>query len=214
MPFFHMEAIDAATIYVDGGRIIELRLKDGDVADIVGHEVRFDIAGYRLNIEVKPRATQDIEKPRFVEDIDVAAPFQTIVRLPGDWQVPKVEARKEEVDREKLVWKEPHDVRRNWQLPLMVGSGVALACVTTLVLTFMGGESFLRRPISARHRSAEFAQLMTTKVGTNDACATCHLQFQGPADASCERCHEGHKADLRPRHLEVKELAAGECSRC
>jgi thioredoxin reductase (NADPH) len=214
MPFFHLEAIDAAPIYVDGARIIELRLKDGEVADIAGHELRFDIQGYRLNVELKPRATQDIDKPKFVEDLDVAAPFQTIVRLPGDWQIPKPEVRKEVVDREKLVWKEPHDVKRNWQLPLMVGSGVALAIVTSLILLFFGGESFLRRPISARHRSAEFSEMMTAKVGTNDACATCHQQFQGPTDAACEKCHEGHRADLRPLHLEVKELAAGECSRC
>ncbi len=213
MPVFHLAAIEGAPIYVDGARVVEIRLKNGDTATIGGHELRFEVQGYRVNIDFTPKAP-DVDVPKYVKDVEVSSPFQTLVRLPGDFEIAKREDR-QQVDREKLVWKEPHDVRRTWQLPLLVGTGVALALGVTGILMFDGGSSFLRRPISERHRSPEFARLVSEKFDSGtDSCGACHLQFRGPVDEQCERCHPGQKAALRPEHLALEALKDGACAQC
>jgi thioredoxin reductase/pSer/pThr/pTyr-binding forkhead associated (FHA) protein/NAD-dependent dihydropyrimidine dehydrogenase PreA subunit len=210
-PVFYLEAVGSAAIYLDDARLVKHRLKNGDVVRIGGFDVSFEIQGYRCGVEVDA-VEAPAEIPKFAADNDVASPFQTIFRLPGDFEAAKKEDKKD-VDRRELIWTPPDDVRQTWRIPLMVVSGVVLSLAVAGALAFEGGGSFLRRPISTRHRSVTFSTQVTEKLGNRDGCLACHETFTGPVVSRCEVCHEGHAKDVRPAHAKVEGLP-GTCTKC
>ncbi len=222
--FYLKDTSDEGTL-VNGERVSEHRLQNGDVASLGGFRLKFDIQPLRCSIDLSPPDDVD-EIPSFSADVESAA-LQTMYRVPAEGAgsrahraLPVIDndpAKKEEEarDRKSVLWVEPHDVKRNWRVPIMVTMAVGLTTLITIALAQEGGNSFLRRPVSEPHRSEEFMAQVTEHFPGHDACTSCHGAFQGPVADACLSCHPKDAHPLRPAHREVVLLGTtGSCTRC
>jgi thioredoxin reductase/pSer/pThr/pTyr-binding forkhead associated (FHA) protein/NAD-dependent dihydropyrimidine dehydrogenase PreA subunit len=181
--------------FVRGTRIVEAPLENGAVIHIAGWQLRCEIDGTRLSIDVgAPIASSALE--RFASDVgEGPSPHQALYKraLPSG-----AEAKK----KKKKSWVPPRDVQRSFQIPLLIAAAVILGVMFVAGVAESGGRAFLRRTLSMQHMDAMFTSQLQEKVGTKDACQGCHHAFQGAVTTQCLACHEGHA--VRPQHAEQK----------
>jgi thioredoxin reductase/pSer/pThr/pTyr-binding forkhead associated (FHA) protein/NAD-dependent dihydropyrimidine dehydrogenase PreA subunit len=205
---FVLKDLGGGGTFVRGTRVVEQPIESGTVVHIAGWQLKCEIEGARLNLDVaEPIASIEIE--RFASDVgEGSTPYQALYRLalpaeadpvrtPGAAATNMSEASKAK-KKKKKAWVPPRDVQRSYQVPILIVAAVIVGLTFVAAVAQSGGRAFLRRTISAPHMDAEFKAALNDKLHTDDACRGCHQAFKGAVSTQCLSCHEGH--GLRPQH--------------
>jgi pSer/pThr/pTyr-binding forkhead associated (FHA) protein/thioredoxin reductase/NAD-dependent dihydropyrimidine dehydrogenase PreA subunit len=190
--------------YVNGERVVERALQDGDALTIGIYRLATRCEGLRCSIDILQ--TRPDETEAFVNDSSTRKPYRTLIRLeiPEELRNPQAHNSAERVNplkfkRKEVRWVPPMETLPSWRLPLMLATGVLAVAALLGLFALTGGGAFLSRPLSTAHDSQVFAQVASASdAGAN--CTACHLPFQGVADSGCNDCH---KRDLSAAHASV-----------
>lgn len=214
-PEFRIRDLSSSGTLVNGQRVVDAPLQDGDSVRLGAFELRVGVQALRCSIEVLPPEA-DLEVPRFAQDVEVASPFMTMYRLPtaieqpaaGVAKKPSPEEDKHDRDRRSVLWVPPDDVERTARTPLVLAVGVLASLLVAYASVQEAGPSALSgRSVSGVHSGPEFLSSANAGLGASDPCRACHDSTASVSQA-CEGCHESHSP--RPGH-ETLEHA---CQRC
>ncbi len=178
--------------FLNGNRVVEAHLSDGDELRLGGHSIRVGVDGFACSLDIaRPQSTIG---QAFVASPESADPFMTMCRIaipkaPSDQTEEAAgEDTRPQKGRKKIFWQPPGDVLRSARVKIAaaVGGACALGLVATLAL--VGSPPFAEVPPSPAHNSAAFVE----RAGGQAGCATCHVPLGKPPSEACAKCHEGH----------------------
>jgi thioredoxin reductase/pSer/pThr/pTyr-binding forkhead associated (FHA) protein/NAD-dependent dihydropyrimidine dehydrogenase PreA subunit len=191
--------------YVGGKRVVDYRLKTGDVIHIAEWQLKCTIEDVVCTIDIgRPPSARTTESFGF--DLESVSPYQTMYRVALGAQDEAVRPSGRDISgggeapkkkKEKRKWSPPSDVERTWRTPLAIVTAVLMTLVLVGVFA-RAGAAYLHRPTSAAHATPEYAERLKSRLSTTDGCAGCHRAFEGAQAASCSGCHDEHP--LRPAH--------------
>ncbi len=188
--------------FVNGRRVVDADLSDGDLLQIGGYQLRLHIEGLRCSLDVAQLAA-DIEVPEFAPDLDSASPERVIHRTTrGEGEEEKKPKKKQ------LQWVPPKDVQRSALGPLVVAVSVLLVLGVSAWAATSRQVFFLNKPLSQAHDSMAFMKAVKAEQGgeLKAECTACHTPFGGVQEGSCEGCH----AEQHPRAAHAEAHASGE----
>ncbi len=214
---FHLVDTGERGVRVNGTRVVDHALGDGDEISFGGHRATVVLDGFSLTLDLaRPRPA--VAQEAFALDLTSADPFQTMFRvalpkLPSDQRAMSDAPEAEKAPpRKKIRWVPPGDVQRAWRGPLLVLTGLAFAgCGVAWMANDEAGGRFVQQPVSAPHDTPAFADRAHEALGKAPGCDSCHTAFAGVAIDNCSACH----ADHAPREAHAKADTVGtDCRGC
>ena len=191
----HFAVVDSGRsgTYLNGQRIIEAPLEDGDEIRAGGHRVRVEVEAYTLSLDIarpRPEVALDV----FANAIDSVDPYRTMYRVvvdkpPNDQSAPNAPEAPPQKPRKRIRWIPPGDIRPTARGLSLAAAGVLGALLLVGWLARERGTPFVDTPPSAAHNSAAFVE----RAGGEAECGACHVGFGGVAAERCVTCHEGHQ---------------------
>lgn len=188
---FYLRDISDRGTYINGKRIVEAELKDGDIVKIGIYQLTMSIEGLRCSIDTLQ--TRPDEQESFVAGAAKNKPYRTLIRLeiPDELKAASSSAQKVsplKFKRKKVTWEAPLETVPSWRLPLVVTTALASVFFLVAVFSFARGSAFLNAPLSPTHDSQTFALVADAK-DVSSSCVACHSPLQETVDAKCNACH-------------------------
>lgn len=214
---FHVVDTGERGVRVNGARVVDHALGDGDEIGFGGHRATVALDGFSCTLDIaRPRPA--VAQEAFALNLTSADPFQTMFRValpkpPSDQRATADAPEGEKAPpRKKIRWVPPGDVQRAWRGPLLVLTGLIFAgCGVAWMGADEAGGRFVQQPVSAPHDSPAFAARAREALGAAPGCDSCHTPFEGVAVAHCGTCH----ADHAPRKAHVDAATVGaDCRGC
>lgn len=216
---FHVRDLGERGTYVNGQRIVETTLEDGDVLDVGIYKLTVNVDGLRCSIDVLQ--TRPDAAPAFVAETGGKKPYRTVFRVAVPEAIKNLQAQQgmaaeqeEEGGRRSVTWVPPLETVPSWRLPLVVTTALFMVVALGGVFAAFGGWPVQSRELSTAHDNELFRQV-AAKTDASDGCLGCHKPFQGVTDAGCESCHA---REYTPAHQlarnEGQEKAPTGCQSC